>query len=666
MSQNIVRFGREICGNLPAALEREWLETNGLGGFSASTIIGLNTRRYHGLLTAATKPPVGRLVLLSKLEETLIVNGRRFELSANRYPGVIHPQGFEYLKEFRLDPFPIFTYELEGLEIEKRVFMVHGENTVVVEYEIVGPVSADCVLEVRPLVAFRDYHGTTHRNEALNPSVETAVGMATVTPYVGLPALHFAHDGEELNAGAGWYENFEYGIEQERGLDYREDLFNPFVVSFALGRRTIASVVASTRPSDARQAREFRRSEIQRRAALLAASPSRDPLVQALTAASDQFVVNRGELKTIIAGYHWFSDWGRDTMVALPGLTLVTGRSEVARSILSAFASSVDQGMLPNRFPDAGERPEYNTVDATLWFFEAIRAFATYTADFEFVESLYGTLKDIIEWHLRGTRYGIRVDSDGLLASGEPGVQLTWMDVKIGDWVVTPRYGKPVEIQALWYNALRIMDDFACRFGDGASQIFFHELAARALDSFNRLFWNEKTGCLYDVVNGEVRDASIRPNQVFAVSLLHTMLSRGKAKSVIDVVERELLTPLGLRSLSPQDPQYRPRYEGGVWERDSSYHQGTVWPWLMGPFITAYMKVNDRSEQAREQAARWLNGFGEHLQTAGLGQISEIADADPPHKPRGCVAQAWSIAELLRCAAEDVHVAESISALKVA
>jgi predicted glycogen debranching enzyme len=458
-----------------------------------------------------------------------------------------------------------------------------------------------------------------------------------------------------------------YGIEQERGLDYREDLFNPFVVSFALGQRTVAAaIIASTRPSDARQARELRRSEIQRRAALLASSPSKDPLVQTLTAASDQFVVKRGELKTIIAGYHWFSDWGRDTMVALPGLTLVTGRSEVARSILSAFANSVDQGMLPNRFPDAGERPEYNTVDATLWFFEAIRAFAKYTADFEFVESLYGTLKDIIDWHLRGTRYGIRVDSDGLLASGEAGVQLTWMDVKIGDWVVTPRYGKPVEIQALWYNALRIMDDFACRFGDSASQIFFHELAARALDSCNRLFWNVEIGCLYDVVNGEVRDASIRPNQVFAVSLLHTMLSREKAKSVIDVVERELLTPLGLRSLSPQDPQYRPRYEGGVRERDSSYHQGTVWPWLMGPFITAYMKVNDRSEQAREQAARWLNGFGEHLQTAGLGQISEIADADPPYRARGCVAQAWSIAELLRCAAEDVYVAAEISALKVA
>jgi predicted glycogen debranching enzyme len=653
---DVIRFDQQICRDLNASLKREWLETNGLGGFAASTITGLNTRRYHGLVTAATKPPVGRVLLLSKLEETLIISGKRFDLSANRYPGVVHPQGHQYLKEFRLDPFPIFTYEVDGIEVEKRVFMVHGENTTVTEYELSG----DCLLEIRPLIAFRDYHATTHRNNSLDPAVEKSAGVATVHPYAGLPALHFAHNAREVEAAGDWYHNFEYDIERQRGLDYTEDLFNPFVARFE-GRYAV--VVASTERHDASQAGELRGSEVRRRTEVIGASPAREPLIEALVSAADQFVVKRGDLKTIIAGYHWFSDWGRDTMIALPGLTLVTGRAEVARNILSAFAGHIDQGMLPNRFPDAGEAPEYNTVDATLWFFEAVRALVDYTGDYAFVrKALYDKLKDIIDWHLRGTRYGIHLDADGLLAAGVPGVQLTWMDSKIGDWVVTPRHGKPVEIQALWYNALRVMEDFAGRFDDTAAEVFFRELAAKARDSFNEQFWDAGHECLYDVVNGDHRDASIRPNQILAVSLAHSMLSSERARQVVAVVERELLTPLGLRSLSPRDPQYRPRYEGGVWERDSAYHQGTVWPWLMGPFITAYVKSNGRSPEARAQAERWLGAFDEHLRTAGLGHISEIADGEAPHEPRGCAAQAWSVAELLRAAVEDVFEVRAIPA----
>jgi predicted glycogen debranching enzyme len=342
-------------------------------------------------------------------------------------------------------------------------------------------------------------------------------------------------------------------------------------------------------------------------------------------------------------------------MIALPGLTLITGRADIAKSILLAFAQHVDRGMLPNRFPDAGEQPEYNTVDATLWFFEAVRALLHYTDDSEFVRAnLYSALASIIDWHVRGTRYGIRVDDDGLLASGEPGVQLTWMDAKVGDWVVTPRHGKPVEIQALWYNALRIMEQLAHEFDDEADEERYSGMAARAHRSFNKLFWNEAAGCLYDVVNGDAREASIRPNQIFAASLPHSMLSREKAKRVVEVVERELLTPYGLRSLAPSDPQYRGRYEGGPSSRDGVYHQGTVWAWLMGPFITAYIKANRGTKKSRQQAAQWLTGFREHLSDAGLGQISEIFDGDPPHQPRGCMAQAWSVAELLRAAVEDV------------
>jgi predicted glycogen debranching enzyme len=347
-------------------------------------------------------------------------------------------------------------------------------------------------------------------------------------------------------------------------------------------------------------------------------------------------------------------------MISLPGLTLVTGQPEVAKSILLTFADAVDQGMLPNRFPDAGETPEYNTVDATLWFFEAIRALLKYTGDSAFVqENLYGRMQEIIDWHIRGTRSGIHADEDGLLACGQPGVQLTWMDAKIGDWVVTPRYGKPVEIQALWYNALRVMQELARVFHDPARERIVRELADRARSSFNRQFWNEPAGCLYDVVNEIGRDASVRPNQIFAVSVTHTMLADDRARRVVEVVERDLLTPVGLRSLSPRYPQYRSRYEGGVINRDSAYHQGTVWPWLMGPFITAYVRVNGHQKAAREQAGLWLAGFREHMKTAGLGQVSEVLDGDTPHRPGGCCAQAWSVAELLRAAVEDVAIGQA-------
>jgi predicted glycogen debranching enzyme len=655
----MIQFEREAWSDLGAALRREWLETNGLGGFASSTIVGLNTRRYHGLLVAATRPPVGRLVLLSKLEETLLIDERRFGLSANRYPGVIHPQGFQYLKQFRLDPFPIFTYEIEGIEIEKSVFMIHGENGVVVRYELKknnrpgGPKNLQ--LEIRPLIAFRDYHGTTHENGAIDPAVQEHSGLASVTPYHGLPTLHLAHNAIKLQKTGDWYCNFEYDAERERGLDCSEDLFNPFVLSFDLRSRRPASIIASTEPRDVTQAVRYRRAEIIRRRKTLIAAPIEDVFAQSLTAASDQYLVSRGDEKTVIAGYHWFGDWGRDTMIALPGLTLATGRYDVARRILRTFAKHVDQGMLPNRFPDAGETPEYNTVDATLWFLEAARAYLSYTGDLEFVrDELYPRFADIISWHARGTRYGIKVDPSGLLVSGELGVQLTWMDARVGDWVVTPRRGKPVEIQALWYNALCIMEDLASRFGDGAARKRYRHMAAVAQWSFNRLFWNEKLGCLYDVVNGGPPDPSIRPNQILAVSLPHSMLPHERARSVVEKVEEHLLTPFGLRSLAPSDPHYRGRYTGGPPDRDGAYHRGTVWSWLLGPFITAYIKVNGGGEEPIRQARAWLSPLASHLTDAGLGHISEIFEGDAPHHPCGCIAQAWSVAEILRVYFEDV------------
>jgi predicted glycogen debranching enzyme len=627
-------------------VNREWLETNGIGGFASSTGTSMNTRRYHGLLVAATQPPVGRMVLLSKIEETAVVNGRRFELSCNQYPGVIHPDGHLRLKEFRCDPFPAFVYDLDGAELEKNVFMVHGENTTVIEYEWKG--EGECVLEVRPLLAFRDYHSTTRENAAISSTLELEPGCVTVSPYQGCPDLSLAHTAAEVEAEGHWYRNFEYTIEQERGLDYREDLFNPMTLKFVMSRGSRAAVIASTRKRNAADAEGLRLAELERRNSIGA---GRDPFERTLFMAADQFIVRRGEGSTVIAGYHWFSDWGRDTMIALPGLTLATGRYHEARGMLLAFADSVDRGMLPNRFPDAGETPEYNTVDATLWFFEAVRAFAAHTGDHEFVRArLYPVLADIIGWHEQGTRYGIRLDADGLLLAGEPGVQLTWMDAKVGDWVVTPRYGKPVEIQALWYNALRVMEELS-------GEAKYREMADRARDSFRQLFWNGAAGCLYDVVDGDRRDASIRPNQIFTVSLYHSMLDGEKAKAVVAAVERDLLTPYGLRSLAPSGPQYRGRYEGDPFSRDSAYHQGTVWPWLVGPFITAYLKVNGRSAKSRKQADKWLSELRRFMLDEGGGQIPEVFDGDAPHRAGGCIAQAWSVAELLRVCVEELPTA---------
>ena len=651
-----LEFGPQICADFDQATSREWLETNGLGGFAASTICGLNTRRYHALLVAATKPPVGRMALLSKLEETLVVGNSRFELSANQYPGAVHPQGYQYLKAFRLDPFPVFTYEVNGVVLQKSVFMVHGENSTVVEYRVAGGAAhaPELRLEIAPLIAFRDYHSTTHENGMLNRAVNLQPGLASVTPYPGLPELYLAHDASVVEITGHWYRNFEYRIERERGLDYSEDLFNPLVLKFNLSQQPSAAIIASTTARKSSDARQLRTAETERRNQCPAPKVE-DHFVRRLAAAADQYIVQRGDHKTIIAGYPWFSDWGRDTMIALPGLTLATGRPEVARDILLAFAASVDQGMLPNRFPDAGENPEYNTVDASLWFFEAIRAYLSYTGDFDFVRTnLYPVLTGIIDWHVRGTRHGIKVDASGLLTAGAPGVQLTWMDAKIGDWVVTPRHGKPVEIQALWYNALRIMESLALQFGDEQARKRYMNMAALTKSSFNRLFWNESAGCLYDVVNGGPPDASIRPNQLLAVSLHHAMLSPECARAVVEVVQRELLTPYGLRTLSRDDSRYAAHYGGDGRSRDAAYHQGTVWPWLLGPFITAYVKVHHGSQAAREQSALWLQPLRQHLTESGLGQISEVFDAEPPYRPGGCFAQAWSAGELLRAMCDDV------------
>jgi predicted glycogen debranching enzyme len=646
----MIGFDSDISTDFRKASSREWLETNGIGGFASSTISGANTRRYHGLLVAAARPPLGRLLMLSKFEEVLTIDDRHYEISANQYPGRIYPEGLVHLKSFRLDPFPIWTFEVAGHTLEKKVFMVHGQNTVVCSWSLKHENREAALrvgLEIKPLLAFRDYHHLQRENSEFNEEFRGSRESLSVQPYAEMPKLLFANNSKVVERTGHWYRNLEYGIEQERGFDFTEDLFQPFCLRFDLSEDAI--VVASLEPQDSAVATEYERSEIKRRKALVETAGARDDFSAQLVLAADQFIVSRGEGNTAIAGYHWFSDWGRDTMIALNGLTLVTNRAHIAKNILKEFSTHLSQGLLPNRFPDVGDEPEYNTVDATLWYFEAVRSYAAKTGDYDFIRNdPYAKLVDVIDWHFTGTRYRIHVDSDGLLYAGEEGVQLTWMDVKIGDWVVTPRTGKAVEIQALWYNALCIMADFADRFDDTKNAKRFKTAAAMAKVGFNELFWNDGEQCLFDVVDGGEKDASLRPNQIFAASLPYTMLNKTKARKVVERVESELLTPRGLRSLSPKDARYASAYIGSSFDRDSSYHQGTVWPWLVGAFIDAYRRANSRNGKTEERVSQIISSFRTHLSEGGVGQVAEIFDADFPHAPRGCMAQAWSVAELLR------------------
>ncbi len=645
-----IEFDRAVCGNLDEALAHEWLETNGMGGFASSTVAGANTRRYHGLLIAATQPPAVRHLLLAKIEETLIIGDQRFDLSVNLYPGTVHPAGYRYLTGFRLDPFPIFTFEAGGAVVEKRVFMPDGENTVVVEYAIVEYDSAapGCRMELRPLIAFRGYHDLTQANHDLNGAYDESAGLVSIQPYSALPRLWFAHNAKSILKEGHWYFNFEYPVERQRGLDFHEDLYCPFMAAFDLKPREPAVMIASMLAHKVADAALIRAAEVARRA----------PAADLLTAASDQFIARRGPHRTVIAGYPWFSDWGRDTMISLPGLTLATGRYDIARDVLLTFAGCIDQGMLPNRFPDflpnAAQHLEYNTADAALWFFEAIRRYLELSGDTEFVRAqLYEKLKDIISWHVRGTRFGICVDADGLLKAGDPSTSLTWMDARVGGKPVTPRNGKPVEIQALWCNALRFVAKLARDFADNDARVFHENLAARAAESFNQSFWDERAGHLYDVVDGGIdgntRDLSMRPNQVIALSLGYCAVPDQRARRILEAVERHLLTPFGLRTLSPFDSRVTP--EGTV-GRPRNATRSTIRV-RCGPGCWGRSSSPICVSTAMPRAAALTscsNLFARSPPGAARDSCRSYSRANAPHAPRGCFAQAWSVAEILRVA----------------
>jgi predicted glycogen debranching enzyme len=626
----------------------EWLETNGLGGWASSTLSGAHSRRYHGLLVAAVDPPVGRAVLVSKLEETLHFEDSSFRLSANRYPGAVHPQGFKYLSTFERDIFPVFEFEVGGSRLRKTVAAVEGENTTLVLYELldVGPDSGPMTLSLRPLLTWRDHHALGTAATAPQASFDGDVLRCRMHPEA--PEVFLRVPGARFRPEADWYHRFQFEIERRRGFDYEEDLWTPGEIACPMVPGEVLGLVISTEPPARRTATSVLEKERSRREGLLDRLPAQDEVTRVLGLAADQFVVRRGkDLKTIIAGYPWFGDWGRDTMISLPGLCLVTGRHDDAKRILRAFAASISEGMLPNRFVDSGETPEYNTVDATLWYFIAIAEYLRVTQDDGFVrDELLPVLRDILTWHDRGTRYGIQVAEDGLLTAGEPGVQLTWMDARVGNWVVTPREGKAVEVNALWYNALKILGDLEERFGDLSQSRALKERANHVRGRFARTFWNDEAGCLYDVVDGASIDPATRPNQLFALSLPWPLVGKKRALQILAVVEERLLTPVGLRSLSADHSEYRPHYGGGPVARDGAYHQGTVWGWLLGPYLTAVVRF--RGSKGREQARAVFARAVEHLHEAGVGTYSEIFDAEAPYSPRGAFAQAWSVAELLR------------------
>lgn len=651
-----IEFGREICCSLANAEQREWLVTNGIGGFASGTVAGLATRRYHGLLVAALKPPLGRTLLVAKMEETAEYGGTKYGLSANRWAdAAVNPKGYFFVERFRLEgTTPVWTFALADARLEKRIWMQTGANTTFVQYLLISG-SRTLNLELKALVNYRDSHAATHAGDWQMQIEGTEHGLCIVA-FEGATPFYLLSASAKAEPDHVWYRNFCWSLEHERGLDDREDHLHAGTFHASLQEGESISVVCSTEANPelngiaAYERHLARQHDLLHRWAM--AQPEQERAaprwVKQLVLAADQFIVKRPiqedpDACSVIAGYPWFGDWGRDTMIALPGLTLAAGRPELARNILRTFGRFVDCGMLPNVFPDVGEVPAYNTVDATLWYFEALRQYFIATADKTLVEEIFPVLADIIEWHQRGTRFGIRVDpNDGLLYAGEPGVQLTWMDAKVGDWVVTPRIGKPIEVNALWLNALVTTAHFARALGRRTEAYEFLAKCARA--GFER-FWNEPANYCFDVIDGpEECDSSLRPNQIFAVSLPESALTPEQQRAVVDACSQNLLTSYGLRSLSPGHANYQGRYGGGPRERDAAYHQGTVWGWLLGPFVVAHL----RAYCDPVRAVSFLEPFANHLHGYGLGTAGEIFDGDPPFDPRGCIAQAWTVAELLR------------------
>ncbi|MEJ5252643.1 MAG: glycogen debranching enzyme N-terminal domain-containing protein [Chthonomonadetes bacterium] len=639
-----LQFAQAVVRDLTVASRKEWLLTNGIGGFACGTVAGVRTRRYHGLLTAALPPPVGRVLVLAEIEAWVQMDSRSYPISTHLYQGAIHPNGIRYLQRFGLHPCPTHLYMVERAVIQRQVWLVPQQDAVIVRYTMRSG-RGTVRLHLVPLFACRDYHALTHANSALNPHAEqVAPGVYRLTPYPGFPAVFLQAEDAQFIPHPDWYYAFHYPVEQERGLDNTEDLWTPGVLVCDLQQGESVTVAVSLEPL----------AQIHPEPPEPQAVPPpfcEHPLASVLWCAAEQFVIRRPQGTSIVAGYPWFTDWGRDAMISLRGILLVRERYTEAREVLDLFARYMRDGLIPNRFPDAGEEPEYNTADATLWFAWMGECYRQQTGDDEFFrDAIYPRLKECLSAYQQGTRFGIRIDPvDSILRVGEPGWQVTWMDARIGDYVVTPREGKPVEIAALWLQFLQVLADSARRYDDTVTLQTASRLLQQVREAFMRTFWIPELRHLADVVDDAGRqDPRLRPNQLLALAISQPPVSREMARQILHVVGRHLLTPYGLRTLAPFDPEYRGRYEGDVYSRDSAYHQGTVWTWLLGPYADALIFAFGDNASTLSRVRSLLKPFEKHLRDAGLGTVSEIFDGDPPHHPRGCFAQAWSVAELLR------------------
>jgi len=637
-------FDSSVCRNLKTALATEWLETNGLGGYASSTIIGANTRGQHGLLVVASQTPLHRHVLFSKFEERVLVNGHESYLCTNLYPGTVFPHGFNIQTEFRAQPWPTFRYGEADFEIEKNICMVRGENTVVVAYRNLnsrGPLE----LRLRPLLAYRDHNALRQRNENVNLGVERDGATLVVRPREALPRLFFNAECDDVEIKPDWYYRFTYPEDQARGRAFEEDLFTAFELVLKIPAGEVRHVIVSTENHAGVRGADLIEAETKRRH-----SPAgQDAVRQALCAAAAAFLVRRASRQSVLAGYPWYTDSGRVAMVALPGLTLARGDLVGAQQVLEEFAQYCERGLMPNRFDELTGRPEYSAADAALWFVVAAWRWWRAKGDAAAAAALLPVIREIVTAYRDGTRFGIGADTDGLIVAGGPGSQLTWMDVKIEGYVPTPRDGKPVEVNALWYNTLLMlaeMEQALAKDANAAGNL--RQEAERVGASFVKAFWNDRGGCLFDVVRGGQGDDSIRPNQILAVGLPFSPLSREQQKAVFDVVTAHLLTPYGLRTLSPRNERYCRHYAGNRRQRDSARHQGTAWPWLIGAYADAYARVHGAGKTQRKEILALLQPLLEHLDHAGAGSISELFDGDPPHREGGCIASAWAVGEVFR------------------
>ncbi|MCC4771877.1 glycogen debranching protein [Methanosarcina sp. DH2] len=649
-------LGADFLSTYEEGIKREWVIGNGLGGYASSTVIGAGTRTYHGLLVAAPENSPGRLLVLSSLDEEISVNEEIYKLAVHKYPEVISPAGFNYLSEFVRNPFPHWVYQPGDFIVKKKVFMVHNSNTTFVLYEITSR-KEGALLRIFPLVSSRDFNLTARSAyiSFFQKAGQAGVELASSNGFTFSLSSNLQYHPEPV-----WHYNLEYDTERQRGLNFQEDIFNPGYFESELkpgtSRFFIAASTGDVSSLTLEQVDKLYIREANRQNLLALDSKLIEPFALKLLRATDAFVVkNRstGE-NTVIAGYHWYSDWGRDAMISLPGLFLIPYRFEEARSALNNFARYCRRGLIPNTFPAFGGDPVYNTVDAPLWFIHALDRYFAYTQDFLFLSDIWDTVGEILDNYCQGTDFGIGMDSDYLIQQGP---QLTWMDAKIGEWAVTPRAGKACEVNALWYNALKTASYLGTLLGEDISS--YETLAAGVASNFEDSFWNPEIDCLFDLIyrdeaGNQVKDPAIRPNQIFAVSLPYTMLSPEKEKAIVDRVEKDLLTPFGLKSLSSDHPLYKGQYRGDAMNRDTAYHNGTVWPWLLGAYVKAYLKIHGNSNSSLEYMRALLEGFDSHLDTAGIGTISEVFDGDYPHSPGGTIAQAWSVAEILRAYVEDV------------